>query len=345
MQDAAAEGFSGSVLIAAGGAVLFEQSYGQADPVAGMPVTMATRFNLASSGKLFTAVAAVQLVQQGKLDLDAPVGRYLPDWPVPSVRDKVTARHLLTHTAGLGAFWGPRFQAARGGLNTLADYRPLLLQEPAFEPGKGWQYSNSGFLLLGLMIEAASGEDYYDYVRTHIFLPAGMTDTGYFAVDGKAEHVAVPHRGGTGADRNTTYAMPEPRGAAAGGGYSTPRDLLKFHRALTGGKLLNRPAFELLLSAVDLPPAERGRGPHGLGVLRYEAGGDIAYGHPGGADGIGVDFRGGKSSGWALIVMSNVGEPFAMKIGSDLAALVAQAGGQDLRFPGMKQAVPRRPGS
>jgi hypothetical protein len=163
-----------------------------------------------------------------------------------------------------------------------------------------------------------------------------MRDSGYFEIDGKAERVAVPHRGGSGAEKNRSFAMPEPRGAGAGGGYSAPKDLLRFHRALTGGTLLDARTYELLMSTVQLPPAERGRPPHGLGLLRYQVGEDIAYGHPGGADGIGVDFRAGKSSGWALVVMSNVSDPFAVGLGSDLAGIIAEAGGQDLRFPGIR---------
>lgn len=343
LEQARAAGFSGSVLIADADSIVFEHGYGQADPATGAPVRADTRFNLASSGKMFTAVAVLQLVQQGKLNLDTPIGRYLPDWPVARVRDTVTPRQLLTHTSGLGSYWGAAFQAARATLRTLGDYAPLLAQEPAFEPGQGWQYSNSGFVLLGLLVEAASGEDYYDYVAKHIFTPAGMRDSGYFAIDGKAERIAIPHNGGGGAEKNRSYAMPEPRGAGAGGGYSTPKDLLRFHRARTGGRLLDARTYELLMSAVNLPPAERGRPPHGLGMLRYQVGEDIAYGHPGGAQGIGVDFRAGKSSGWALVVMSNVSDPFTMEIGTDLARIIAEAGGQDLRFPGMRMRGAGRP--
>lgn len=335
METATAAGFSGSVLVADGDTVLFERGYGLADPTRKIAIDADTRFNLASTGKLFTTVAVLQLVQQGKIDLDANVGRYLSDWPVATVRDRVTVRQLLLHTSGLGAFWGPEFEAMRSRLKTLSDYRPLLAKEPDFAPGTQWQYSNSGFLLLGLIVEAASGEDYYDYVASHIFSAAGMRDTGYFAIDGKADNVAVPHKGGNGDDRYSVIApLPEPRGGAAGGGYSTPRDLLRFHRALSGGKLLDAARLELFFGAVALPAAEGGRKPlHGLGVLRFDSAGDVVYGHPGGAPGIGVDVRAARRSGWALVVMSNAEEPRAMQIGHELADIVAKAGGADLRFP------------
>lgn len=347
LEQAAAAGFSGSVLIADGAQVLFERSYGLADPATGTAVATDTRFNLASSGKLFTTVAVLQLVQRGKLDLDARVGRYLPDWPVAEVRDRVSVRQLLLHTSGLGSFWGPEFEAKRARLQSLSDYAPLLQKAPAFEPGSRWQYSNSGFQILGLIVEAASGEDYYSYVSRHIFEVAGMRDTGYFAIDGQARGVAVPHKGGTGEDRLETVArMPEPRGGAAGGGYSTPRDLLRFHRALTDGALLDARHREQLFAAVDMPGSPEGRPPHGLGMLRIGVGNDVVYGHPGGAPGIGVDFRAARGSGWALVLMSNVSEPFALALGNELARIVEDAGGADLRFPmpvprPRERAVPR----
>jgi CubicO group peptidase (beta-lactamase class C family) len=330
--DAKAAGFSGSVLIADGDNVLFERQVGVADPATGAQVTADTRFNMASTGKLFTTVSVLQLVQAGKLDLDAPVGRYLPDWPVQQVRDGVTLRQLLLHTSGLKSYWGPDFTARRAMLRTLADYRPLLATEPAFAPGSQWQYSNIGFQLLGLIIEAASGQSYYDYVAAHIFRPASMRDSGYFEMDGQAPRVAVPRRGGTGSDHDDRLPVPEPRGGAAGGGYSTPRDLLRFHRALTGGVLLDARHLDLLFAPVTLPPGTRAP-PHGLGMLRYAVDDDVAYGHPGGAPGVGVDFRGLRRAGWTVIVMSNSDAPRTMPLAGELLKLVNRAGGPDLSFP------------
>ena len=331
LDEAEAAGFSGSVLVADADGVLFERQVGMADATAGTPVTADTRFNLASTGKLFTTVSVLQLVQAGKLELDAPVGRYLPDWPVARVRDEVTLRQLLLHTSGLASYWGPEFDARRDTLRTLADHRPLLATEPAFAPGTRWQYSNIGFQLLGLVVEAVSGQSYYDYVAEHVFRPAGMQDTGYFATDGRAPGVAVPRNGGTGQDRDDALRMPELRGGAAGGGYSTPLDLLRFHRALTGGRLLDARHLELLFAPVALPAGTRAP-PHGLGMLRYAAGDDVGYGHPGGAPGIGVDFRALRDAGWAVIVMSNSGTPRTMPLAGTLLETVHAAGGPDLRF-------------
>ncbi len=129
--------------------------------------------------KMFTAVAIVQLVQKGKIHLDDPLIKYLPDYPNKDLATKVTIQHLLTHTGGTGDFFGPEFDAHRLELRTSQDYVKLYGSRPLrFEPGTKYEYSNYGFLLLGLVIEKASGQPYYDYVRDHIYKPAGMTSTG-----------------------------------------------------------------------------------------------------------------------------------------------------------------------
>ena len=128
--------------------------------------------------KMFTATAVLQLVQAGKINLTDPLGKYLPDYPNKDVATKVTIHHLLTHTGGTGDFFGPEFDKHRLELRTLQDYVKLYGERGlAFEPGSRWDYSNYGFLLLGLVVQKASGQDYYEYVREHIFKPAGMNST------------------------------------------------------------------------------------------------------------------------------------------------------------------------
>jgi CubicO group peptidase (beta-lactamase class C family) len=330
MAESVKDGFNGSVLVADGSDILFERQYGFTDPGDPVDITADSAFNNASSGKLYTSVATLQLVQQGKLDLDAPIGRYLPDWPVKRVRDEVTARQLLLHTSGLGQFWGEEFQRLRPQLQDLKDYLPLLDDEPVFAPGSQWAYSSNGYMLLGLLIEAISGENYYDYVRKHVFDVAGMRGAGYFAIDGKAAGVAVPYV--IEDDSFSRLNMPEPRGGPAGGGFARPRDWLAFHRALTGGKLLDSATLDLMFTAVTLPPGTRAP-PQGLGTVRFAAGDDVGYGHPGGAPGVAVDFRAARSSGWAIVVMSNRDGTPVMPLTTALAGIVAEHGGADLRVP------------
>jgi CubicO group peptidase (beta-lactamase class C family) len=180
----AADEFSGAVLIAKDGDVLFRRAYGLADRKRRIPNTLHTRFRIGSMNKMFTAVAILQLVEAGKVELTAPLGKYLRDYPNRDVATKVTIHHLLTHTGGTGDIFGPDFDDHRKTLRTLADYVELYGQRGLeFQPGSRWAYSNYGMLLLGVVIEKVTGQSYYDYVQAHIYGPAGMTATGSLPED------------------------------------------------------------------------------------------------------------------------------------------------------------------
>ncbi len=161
---------SGAVLVAKDDRVLFRHAYGLADRSRGIPNTIRTRFRIGSMNKMFTAVAILQLVEAGKVKLAAPLGTYLPDYPNRQVATKVTIDQLLTHTGGTGDIFGPSFDAHREQLRTLADYVKLYgKRRLEFAPGSRWAYSNYGFILLGVVIEKATGQSYYDYVHAHIY--------------------------------------------------------------------------------------------------------------------------------------------------------------------------------
>src|SRR4029079_3320700 len=158
----AADLFSGAVLVAKDGKTVFAQAYCLADREKKTPNTLKTRFRLGSMNKMFTAVATLQLVQDGKLDLKAPFGNYLTDYPNKDVASKVTIEQMLSHTGGTGDIFGPEFEKNRLELKTLQDYVKLYGNRgPLFEPGSRWQYSNYGFLLLGVIVEKVSGQSYY----------------------------------------------------------------------------------------------------------------------------------------------------------------------------------------
>jgi CubicO group peptidase (beta-lactamase class C family) len=153
-----ADEFSGVVLVAQGQTILFQHAAGFAQQQEQRPNQIDTRFSLASLNKIFTAVAILQLAEQGKLALGDPISRYLPAYP-RAIAEKVTIHHLLTHTSGLGHFWPQRvgvegYLAVRTHLRTPQDYFPLFRDEPlAFEPGERFQYSNAGFVVLGAILE------------------------------------------------------------------------------------------------------------------------------------------------------------------------------------------------
>ena len=182
--------FSGVVLVARHGEVLLQKACGLANRETGAPATLDTRFRLGSMNKMFTAVATLQLVEAGKLSLDDPIGKILPDYSNKDVASKVTVRHLLTHTGGTGDIFGPDFDKNRLTLREHSDYVKLYGSRGlTHEPGAEFRYSNYGFVLLGALIEKVSGMSYYDYVRRHIFQPAGMAST-----DSLTEADAVPNR-------------------------------------------------------------------------------------------------------------------------------------------------------
>lgn len=262
--------------------------------------------------KMFTAVAILQLVQSGKLDLKAPLGNYLTDYPNKDVAAKVTIEQLLSHTGGTGDIFGPEFEKNRLELKTLQDYVKLYGNRGlAFEPGSRWAYSNYGFLLLGVLIEKVSGQSYYDYVRDHIFKPAGMTGT---ASEPEEQLVAERSIGytrfiGDGLKPNTD-TLPY-RGTSAGGGYSTVEDLLKFATALQTHKLLNAQYTEMLTTGkIDTP----GGGKYAYGFADTIVSGTRCFGHGGGAPGMNGELKICPGPGYVIAVLANMDPPAASRV-------------------------------
>src|SRR5438045_4282280 len=172
---------SGVVLVAKDGVAVASKAAGIANKTTKAPIDLNTKFNLRSMNKMFTAVAIAQLAQAGKLSFTDTVGKHLPDCPNKEVADRVTIHHLLTHTSGMGSYWGEKFAREREKLLTVAAYLPLFASDPlSFPPGEKFQYSNAGYMVLGAIVEKASGQNYYTYVQEHIYSPAGMTNTGFY---------------------------------------------------------------------------------------------------------------------------------------------------------------------
>jgi CubicO group peptidase (beta-lactamase class C family) len=310
-EDAAADRFSGAALLARNGKTIFAHAYGLADREKKTPNTLKTRFRIGSMNKMFTAVATLQLVQDGKLDLKAPLGKYLTDYPNKDVASKVTIEQLLTHMGGTGDIFGPQFDQKRLELKTLRDYVTLYgNRAPQYEPGSRWQYSNYGFLLLGVLIEKISGQSYYDYVHDHIYKPAGMTGSG-----SEPEEQAVADRsvGYTRFDapslRPNTDTLPY-RGSSAGGGYSTVEDLVRFASALQSHKLLNAQYTEMLTTGkVDTP-----RGRYAFGFQDMMINGARCFGHGGGAPGMNGELRICPGLGYVIAVLANMDPPAATRV-------------------------------
>jgi CubicO group peptidase (beta-lactamase class C family) len=320
--ETSAGGFSGAVLVAKDGRPIFARAYGQADREHSIANTLETRFRIGSMNKMFTAVATLQLVAAGKINLDAPLGTYLPDYPNKDVATHVTIAELLDHTGGTGDIFGRQFDAHRLELQTLQDYEKLYGSRGlAFTPGSKWDYSNYGFILLGLVIEKISGKSYYDYVREHVYAPAGMTSTG-----SEPETEAVPGRStGYTLDPNgklvpNTDTLPY-RGTSAGGGYSTVGDLLNFANALMQNKLLEARYAEILTTGkVDTPNGSR----YAYGFQDQRFNGVRCFGHGGGAPGMNGDLEICPATGYVVAVLANLDPPAATRIADFVTARVPQ---------------------
>ena len=323
-REVAAGRFAGAVLVARDGRSLFEGAYGQADRARNVANTLDTRFRIGSMNKMFTAVAILQLAQQGKLRLDAPIGTYLTDYPNKDVASKVTVHHLLTHTGGTGDIFGPQFEANRQSLRTLEDYVTLYGERGLeFEPGARWDYSNYGYILLGRIVERVSGASYYDYVQRHVFAPAGMTATGSEPEDSAVAGRSVGYtrfRGGEAAPNTETLPW---RGTSAGGGYSTVRDLARFAAALRAHRLLDATHTELLLTG----KVDAGGGRYGYGFSESSESGVRLVGHGGGAPGMNGELLFDPRSGTVIAVLANLDPPAASRIADFVSNRVKTSGG------------------
>lgn len=304
---AQAEAFSGSVLLAKDGKPLYSDARGLADRNHGVPNAIDTKFNLGSMNKMFTALAAAQLVEEGKLRFDDPVSKFLDGkgWTRADL-SKVRLQHLLTHTSGLGSYFNDTYRrSARQLFRNLDDYKPLLAEETlAFEPGSRWSYSNSGMLLAGAVIEAAGGEDYFERVRRTIYGPAGMSASDCYDIDYVVPKLAIGYerqRGPQGARWHTNTFSHVIRGGPAGGGYSTAPDLLAFAEALRGGRLLKPEMFETLVS----PKPELNSPDYGYGFGVASGTNGRVVGHSGGFEGINSNLDIFLDRGIVAVVMSN----------------------------------------
>jgi CubicO group peptidase (beta-lactamase class C family) len=289
---AAADEFSGVVLLAKDGKPIFRQAYGFADLGLKVPNNPETKFNLGSINKVFTRLSIEQLVQAGKVSLDDTIGKWLPDYPNKDAAAKVTIRQLRDMRSGLGDIFTEEFdKGAKDLLLKPRDLFVLFANKPLlFEPGTKQQYSNAGYVVLGAIVEAASGQDYYEYVREHIYKPAGMTSTDSWELDVPVPNRAVgytkesPRGPAPGGGRRNNLFSTFFKGSPAGGGYSTVDDMLRFDAALRSGALF-----------------KDGRKIAGIG----------AAGGTGGCNALLEQM----DQGYTLIVLSNYDPPAAEKVG------------------------------
>lgn len=312
------ERFSGAVLVTKNGKPILSGAYGLADREKKIPNSLSTKFRIGSMNKMFTAVSILQLAQAGKIKLSEPFGKYITDYPNKDAASKVTIEQLLTHTGGTGDIFGPEFQEHRKDLRSLQDYVNLYGKRGLeFEPGSRWEYSNYGFLLLGVVVERMSGKSYYDYVRENVYGPAGMNSTASLAEDENVPGRSIGYTSfGGGAIHSNTDTLPY-RGTSAGGGYSTVEDLQRFAGALMNHKLLNAEYTDLLTTGKVATP--RG-GKYAFGFFDDGAESDARhFGRGGGAPGMNGDLQIYPQSGYVIAVLANLDPPAASRVSEFIA--------------------------
>jgi CubicO group peptidase (beta-lactamase class C family) len=314
--------FSGVVLVAKDFRPIFGKAYGMANIGSQVRNRTDTRFNVGSMSKMFTAVAIAQLVERGKLSFSDSVGKHLPDYTNKAVASKVTIHQLLTHTSGMGDYQNENFYAQLDQMKTVSNLLPLFVNDPlTFEPGTKWEYSNSAYVVLGLIIEKISGQSYFDYVKQNVFKPAGMNSTDFYARDENVPNRArgymkVNDQGDpdpSAPRRENTSARPA-KGSPAGGAYSTVTDMLEFHRALVNDKLLSQKYTDIVTTAKAKVPPGWPMSEYGYGFTISVINGKRIVGHGGAGPGVAGKFDMYPELGYTVIILSNYELPAIMPV-------------------------------
>ncbi|WP_458071184.1 serine hydrolase domain-containing protein [Rhodanobacter sp. BL-MT-08] len=318
--------FSGCVTVSDDGETVFDECRGLAERSFNVPVDHRTKFHIGSIGKMFTAVAIAQLVEAGKLSWNDTLAKLVPEYPDQATAKKITVWELLHHTAGLGDFMvRDYFEHAARFVNPV-DYLTLIARQPKLsEPGKGLNYSNAGYLLLGRVVENVSGENYFDYIQHHVFEPAQMASSGFDSEDEIVPGLAVGYYHDDGVFSRTwkgNWVQSGYKGSPAGGGYSTNADLLRFANALHGGKLLKSTMLAKMFD--DTVPA--GPGAIGAGIDERLSHGLHIRGHQGGIEGTTADLEMVWETGAAVVLTSNEGPSQHWLLAEQIADLLAAEG-------------------
>jgi CubicO group peptidase (beta-lactamase class C family) len=297
------DAFSGTVLLAKLDDVLYSHACGEASKRFHVPNNIDTKFNLGSMNKMFTATAIAQLVERGVLAYSDTISAYVDEsWLPREISDKITIHHLLSHTSGLGSYFNDTYwNGSRELYRDVSDFKPLVRDEQlAFEPGERFRYSNTGMLLLGVVIESTTGRSYFDYIGENIYKPAGMKNSDSYEMDYPVENLAI----GYAPDVDSEYGWQNNillhvvKGGPAGGGFSTVGDLHRFARGMVTGKLVSDGSLDVMWTS----QSEAGYG-YGFGVGDGPKG--KVVGHSGGFPGINGQLSIFVDLGYVIAVLSN----------------------------------------
>jgi CubicO group peptidase (beta-lactamase class C family) len=320
--------FMGTVLVVEGDQIILDKAYGMASLEWQVPNSTDTKFRIGSITKQFTSTLILLLQQDGKLNINDPVSKYMPD--SPPAWAKITLANLLGHTSGIPSFTGfKEFRAWSMMPHTPQEEIAFFRDKPLdFEPGSKFDYSNSNFILLGALVEKVSGQKYADLLRERILDPLGMKDTGL-----DSDEIVLPRRaegyspGPNGLEVARSESMTIP--FSAGAIYSTTGDLLKWEHGLFGGKILNADSLKLMTTP--------GKGNYGLGVFIADQDGVRVVSHGGGIEGFNTHLAYAPERQIAVIVFSNVNGSAPDAMGGQLMDTML---GKKVVLAGERKAVP-----
>jgi CubicO group peptidase (beta-lactamase class C family) len=289
--------FSGSVLIARNGEILLRKGYGMADRDKQIPNTPQTKFRLGSITKQFTAMAILMLQEQGKLQVQNRICTYFSK--CPTAWQEITIHHLLTHTSGIPNFTDfPDYQKTKQSPSSPTQTIGRFNDKPLdFQPGTKWSYSNSGYIVLGFIIEQVSGQSYEMFLREHIFGPLKMMDTGY---EHNNDLLAVGYANTVSKADAIDMSIPY----AAGALYSTVEDLYRWDQALDTEQLVSKKLREQMFTSFVSVPDSSGGG-YGYGWFIGTEVNRPMVGHGGGIEGFSTNIFRFRDDKVTIIVLSN----------------------------------------
>jgi CubicO group peptidase (beta-lactamase class C family) len=297
-----------SLAVCRDGKIIKASGYGLANVELGVPVTPETIFQTGSVGKQFTAMAVMMLVEEGKLQLDDRMTKYIPE--SPSSWKDVTIRQLLTHTSGIADYGGEEGTMGKGVINFRRDYtEDELIQAFAkmpmdFPPGQNWSYSNTGYVVLGIIIHRVTGEFYGDFLQERIFRPLGMTSTRIISEADIVPHRSSGYRLVKGELKNQEWVSPTLNTTADGALYTNVLDLAKWDAALYSRKLVQQSSFEQMWSPVKL---NNGKSvPYGFGWDVASRDGHRVVAHDGAWQGFTMSIARYLDDRLTVIVMTNL---------------------------------------
>lgn len=317
-----ANDFSGCLTVSDGKKTIFDECRGLAERNFGVAVDHRTKFHIGSLNKMFTAVAVAQLVEADKLSWDSTLAQLVPEYPDQAAARNITVWQLLHHTSGLGDFLVPEFFHNREQYVEPEDFLDLIARQPVLsEPGKQFDYSNSGYVLLGRIIENVSGESYFDYVPKRVFAPAGMADSGFDAIEDITPNLSVGYfrDGPLAAEWKAAWMKIPFKGDPAGASYSTNADLLRFARALREGELVKPATLAKMFD--DQVPA--GPGGYAAGFGDRVSHGRHIRGHAGSIEGTDANLAIVWETGAAVVLTSNEGPSQNWLLAERIADLLA----------------------